>query len=162
MKWTEAFQDYLNRVIGVRVIPLAYIIRTNSDVPMPASPLAPNQPNSEAHGSVEYELVEWASHDHPLFTDDNSEGYFMLEEATRGTTYTALIKPFQCTKNWRGVYSALTSQYAGRDKWESKIHRQDDLLHNLLWKRQSNFPLEGFVAQHWNTFLSMQQCAKHV
>ena len=26
MKWTEAFQDFLNRVIGARMIPLAYVI----------------------------------------------------------------------------------------------------------------------------------------
>ena len=76
--------------------------------------------------------------------------------------YTALIKPFQHAKNRRGAYAALTSQYAGRDKWESEIHRQDDLLHNQVWKGQSNFPLEGFVAQHLNAFVSMQQCAEHV
>ena len=26
IKWTEAFQDFLHRVIGVRTIPLAYVI----------------------------------------------------------------------------------------------------------------------------------------
>ena len=26
MKWTEAFEDFLNRVIGARMIPLAYVI----------------------------------------------------------------------------------------------------------------------------------------
>ena len=66
MKWTEAFQDYLHRVIGVRVILLAYIICADSGVPMLAPPLAPNQPHSEAHGSIEYKLVERASHEHPL------------------------------------------------------------------------------------------------
>ena len=109
MKWTKAFQDYLHRVIHVRVIPLAYIICADSDVPMPAPPLAPNQPHSEAHGSIEYKLVERASHEHPLFRDDNSEVYFKLEEATHGTTYAVSIKPFQCTKNGRGAYAALTS-----------------------------------------------------
>ena len=130
MKWTEAFQDYLHRVIGVRVIPLAHIICADSGVPMPAPPLAPNQPHYEAHGSIENELVERASHEHPLFRDDNSKVYFKLEEATHGTMYAASIKPFQRAKNGRGAYAALTSQYAGRDKWESEIRRQDDLLHN--------------------------------
>ena len=162
MKWTEAFQDNLHRVIGVRVIPLAYIIRADRGVPMPAPPLAPNQPHSEVHGSIENELVERASHEHPLFRDDNSEVYFKLEEATHRTTYAVSIKPFRRAKNGRGAYEALTSQYAGRDKWESEIHRQDNLLHNQVWKGQSNFPLEGFVAQHRNAFVSMQQCAEHV
>ena len=53
-------------------------------------------------------------------------------------------------------------QYAGKDKWESEIKQQDDLLHTRQWKGQSNFPLEGFITQHWNAFVSMQQCANHV
>ena len=115
-------------MIGVRVIPLVYIICTDSDVPMPVPPLAPNQPHSEVHGSIEYKQVERASHKHPLFRDDNSEVYFKLKEATCGTMYAASIKPFQCTENGRGAYAVLTSQYTGRDKWESEIRRQDDLL----------------------------------
>ena len=41
MKWTEAFQDYLHRTIGVRTIPLAYITRETVDVP--AMPLRKKQ-----------------------------------------------------------------------------------------------------------------------
>ena len=57
---------------------------------------------------------------------------------------------------------ALTNQYAGNDKWEAEICKQDDLLHTRVWKGQSNFPLEGFIAQHRNAFVSMQQCAEHI
>ena len=32
IKWTEAFLDLLNRVIGVRMIPLSYVIRMDSQV----------------------------------------------------------------------------------------------------------------------------------
>ena len=53
-------------------------------------------------------------------------------------------------------------QYVGKDKWESKIKWQDNLLHTQQWKGQSNFPLEGFIAQHWNVFVLMQQCTDHV
>jgi hypothetical protein len=56
----------------------------------------------------------------------------------------------------------IRSQYAGKDKWESEIKRQDDLIHNRQWKGQSNFTLEKFVAQHRNAYVSMQQCAEHV
>ena len=54
------------------------------------------------------------------------------------------------------------SQYAGQDKWEAEIKRQDNLLHTRAWKGQLTFPLEGFIAQHRNAFMSMQQCAEHV
>ena len=53
IKWTEAFQDHLHRVIGVRMIPLAYVTRQDEDVPAVAPPLMAGQPHSEVHGSIE-------------------------------------------------------------------------------------------------------------
>jgi hypothetical protein len=67
------------------------------------------------------ELIARASHGHPLFREDNSAMYYKIEEATRGTPYAASIKPFQRTKNGRGAWFALSSQYAGKDKWEAEI-----------------------------------------
>ena len=162
IKWTEAFQDHLHRVIGVRMIPLAYVIRKDEDVPAIAPPLMAGQPHSETHGSIEGEMIARASHTHAMFRDDNAAVYYALEEATHSTSYAASIKPFQRTKNGRGALQALTNQYAGNDKWEAEIRRQDDLLHTRVWKGQSNFPLEGFIAQHRNAFVSMQQCAEHI
>ena len=43
---------------------------------------------------------------------------------------------------------ALMNQYEGDDKWEAEIRKQDDLLHTCIWKNQSSFQLEGFIAQH--------------
>ena len=54
------------------------------------------------------------------------------------------------------------NQYAGKDKWEAEIKHHEQLMHTRLWKGQSNFTLERFIAQHWNTFVSMQVAAKHV
>ena len=66
IKWTEAFQDFLNRKIGNRYIPLAYIIRDEPNPPAAALPLAAGQPHSIEHGSVEAELIARASHTHAV------------------------------------------------------------------------------------------------
>ena len=162
IKWTEAFQDFLNRVIGARMIPLAYVIRIDPQVPGIAPPLAANQPHSTEHGSVEGELMTWAAYTHALFRDDNSVVYYHLEEAIRGISYAASIKPFQRGKDGRGAWKALTSQYAGKDKWEAEIECQEQLLHTRIWKGQSNFSLENFISQHRNAYVSMQASAEHV
>ena len=57
IKWTEAFQDFLHRVIGVRTIPLTYVIRTTVDVLAAMPALQSNQLDSDLHGPVEVELV---------------------------------------------------------------------------------------------------------
>ena len=134
IKWMEAFQDFLNRKIGNRNIPLAYIIHDEPKPPAAAPPLAVGQPHSIEHGSVEAELIARASHTHALFHDDNSDLYFLLEEVTRGTLNAASLKPFQQTKDGNGAWKALTSQYAGKDKWEAKIKKQEQLLHSCVWK----------------------------
>ena len=136
IKWTEAFQDFLHRVIGARMIPLAYVVRIDPQFSGLAPTLAPNQPHSAEHGSVEGELIPRASHTHALFRDDNSVVYYPLEEATRGSPYAASIKPFQKVKDGRGAWKALTSQYAGKDKWEAEIKHQERLLQSRIWKGQ--------------------------
>jgi hypothetical protein len=161
IKWTEAFRDYLHRIIGVRIIPLAYVIRP--DAPVPAiGPQAVGTPHSTEHGAIETELIARASHGHALFREDNSAVYYKLEEATRATAYAASIKPYQRTKNGRDAWLALSSQYAGNDKWEAEIKRHEQLLHTREWKGQSNFTLERFIQQHRNAFVSMQAAAEHV
>ena len=114
------------------------------------------------HGSVEDELIARASHEHAKFKDDKAKVHYYLEEATRSTSYAASIKPFQRGKDGRGAWLALVGQYAGKGKWRTELKRQDDLIHTRVWRGQSNFSLEKFIAQHRNAFVSMQQCAEHV
>ena len=108
------------------------------------------------------DLVERASHTHGLFREDNASLYFKLEEATRGTTYAATINPYQRTKNGRQAFLALKSQYAGDDKWESILKKQDAILHSRRWKGQNNFSLERFCQIHRNAYVQMQSCTQHV
>jgi hypothetical protein len=161
IKWTEAFTDFLHRKSGVRMTPLAYVVCANI-VPPPPTALATNLPYSADHGSAEGEMIARASHNHPLFRDDNSAVYYLLQEATRSITYAPTIKPFQCAKNGKGAWNSLITQYAGDDKWQAELTKQDELLHNRQWRGQSTFSLEKFIAQHRNAYVTMRQSAEHV
>ena len=97
IKWTEAFQDHLHRVIGVTMIPLAYVTRKDEDVPAVAPPLQAGQPQSEVHGSIEGEMIVRASHTHAMFRDDNAAVYYALEQATRSTSYAASRQKYWST-----------------------------------------------------------------
>ena len=90
MKWSESFLDILHRCIGVRMIPLAYVVR-EVEVPPTITALAVGQPHSTAAGSIEQELITRGSHTHPLYRDDRATVYYKLEEATRGTSYASSI-----------------------------------------------------------------------
>ena len=78
MKWTEAFRDHLHRCVGVRMIPLAYIIQEDEAAPGPCMPLKTDQPFSEKHEWVEEEFVHRTSHGHGLYKAYNASVYFKL------------------------------------------------------------------------------------
>ena len=67
MKWSEAFADFLCRVVGIGMILLAYVVRENVASTRSLPPLAQDSPHSLDHGSIEEEMVEFASHYHWLF-----------------------------------------------------------------------------------------------
>ena len=77
------------------MIPLAFVTRAVVEVLAAVPALENNRPHSEEHGSVENKLIARASHKHELFCEDNAKVYYHLEEASRGTSYAASIKPFQ-------------------------------------------------------------------
>ena len=129
VKWTEAFEDYLSRVVGVRTIPLACVIRADDAVPAAAPALEAGQPHSTEHGSIERELVARASHAHALHRDDDLTVHHATEEAARATQHAASIKPFKRGKDGRGAWMALRNQCAGRDEWEAETKKQENLLH---------------------------------
>ena len=162
LKWLPAFKDHLSRCIGVRDIPLSYVVRADVLVTAAAPALATDQPYSTLHGSVIGELVARASHAHAAYSDDNEEVYFMVEEATRGTQYAASIRPFSRAKNGREAVTAIEAQFAGVDKWTVVIGENEVLLHSRKWKGTGNFSLEHFIAQHRNAFVTITHAADHV
>jgi hypothetical protein len=97
-----------------------------------------------------------------LYRADNAAVYYKLEEATRGTSYAACIKPFQRTKNGCGAFDAIINQYAGDDKWESEIKAKEAILNGVKWKEQSNYSFEQHATQHRNSYVSLVACAENV
>ena len=162
LKWVPAFKDFLSCVVGVRCIPLSYVIRDDVAVPAAAPALLPNLPHSEEHGSVQGELVARASHDHALFRDDNQSVYHHIEAAMRGTQYAATVKRFQAAKNGRGAFLALSNQHAGADKWQEVIDNAKEAIQTTKWKGQNNFPLSKYVAIHRGEYQNMEDASAHV
>ena len=99
LKWLPAFEDHLSRCVGVRDIPLSYVIRPDAAVPAALLPLQQHQPHATDYGSIVNKLVARASHNHAAYVDDNEEVYFMVKEATRGTQYAATIRSYTRAKN---------------------------------------------------------------
>ena len=162
VRWTESFEDFLHRAIGSRHIALSYLIREDVTPVDPPPPLQENRSYSEEHGSVMEEMIAHATHDHTKYNDDNEKLYSYLEEATRATQYASSIRPFSRKKDGREAYLALKKQYAGKDKWQAEIKKQENFIHTRVWKGNSNLSLESFITQHRAAHVSLQRCAQAV
>ena len=75
------------------MIPLAYVVQDDEVTARTLSPLEPNSPHSVEHGSIEEEIIEFASHSHALFCNDSASVYYHLEKATHSTHCTLSTKP---------------------------------------------------------------------
>ena len=83
MKWSGSFTELLHRVVGIRMIPLAYVVMESVARVRPLPPLAQDIPHSENHGFIEEDLIEFATHAHWLFKNNSSSVCHHLEEAVR-------------------------------------------------------------------------------
>ena len=145
-EWDESFAEHLFRCVGKIEISLIYVIRPDAEVVGPAPDLLVNLTLSEAHGSVEGELIATASYAHSHFIDSKSEVHYDQEEETRHTQYTASISPSKRTMDDRGAFQALTTQYAGVDRWQVILKSSQHIMLNKIWKGQVGFPLEKIVS----------------
>ena len=78
--WTESFKDHLCRSIGVRMIPIVYVIR--SEIAPDVTKLGARA-NQKPHASktnlegqeiglIKKDLIKFAPHDHALYKEDSS------------------------------------------------------------------------------------------
>lgn len=161
IKWTESFEEFLHQTIGDNNAPMTYIVRADPNVGAPPA-LLNNKSYSEAHESVEGELIARTSHGTTKFKADNARLFKHIEEAVRETKYDSTIRPFSRKKDGRSAYLALKAQYVGNDKWLRELEKQESFIHNQTWSGDGSFSLESFIMQHRSANVSMTRCSDHV
>ena len=161
LKWIYVLLEVLGTIIGVRGIPLIYVLRADILV-APAMPLITDWPFSEIHSSIRAELIARASHDHPIFGDDSAKVFQFFEEATRLTSIAPTLAPFKRAKDERGAFNAVKAQHAGIDKRESVIKTAESFLKSSKFKGNNNYTLEKHCDGHRQNYISMQEASEHV
>lgn len=162
IKWAESFETLLRNTIGVRNIPLIYVIRKDVVPPAAAPPLLANQPFSDETGSVSEELVVRATHSHPKFKDDSTKVFQYLDEALQGSAYVGAISKFRKHGDGRGAYLAITSQYGGKDRWYLVKEKALSDLRDSTWNGTGTVTVSSFILKHRNAFTDLESCKDHV
>ena len=161
MNWQSSFDNYCSSVFGVRNIPLSYVIRPDDAVePEAEDPLLSGCLYGR-NGSLLDDLVERASHQHPLFKTDNQKVYKILSECTQGTQYASTVTTFSRNKNGRAAYQALVNSHLGDDKWDKKVEAIVNQIMNLKWNGRV-YPLEKFCNKHRTAHAFLDEAKEHV
>lgn len=162
IKWSESFETFLRNSIGVRNIPLIYVIRDVAVVPIVAPPLLLDKPFSAETGAVSEELISRADHNHPKYRDDSLKVLQFLDEALAGSAYVQAISKFRKSGDGRGAYLAIISQYGGTDKWHLLKEAANHVLREATWNGTGTITLSSFILRHRNAFVDLESCVGHV
>ena len=130
-KWIESFKLHMNTIVGVMNCPLVYVVQEKYDLAnVTRGNLMAGQPHSEENGSLEAELVQITSHNHPLFRNDNGGIYHKMERSLSGSNYSSTIVQFLKNREGDKAFNALVYQHAGKPVWEKRIKDAETYLMN--------------------------------
>jgi hypothetical protein len=160
IRWVPIFIDCLTRTYGVRG-PLAYVLREDEDVPDEGDDPLANNAHYGASGSLHDELIARLPHTGPVFKNDNTSVFLLIEKATRGTSVASTVGNFVRRKDGRGAFQALISNHAGDTKYRAILKKRMNLLQNIKWNGRA-YPLESHVSNHRQAVDEIQECSSHV
>ena len=148
MKLLELIREHLRGILGIRQIPLAYVVR-NTVNPDPIAVIRTDRPFSTIHGSFHDEMIARASHNHPNFVDDSAAVLDILVGCLSETEYLTSLKPFQKARDGRGALLALETQNLGDSKWDMLIKKAEQTVLNFPWNGKNNkYTLERHIVSH--------------
>jgi hypothetical protein len=167
MKWINLFEEHLSSILGVRKVPLQYVIR---DVVIP-NPIE-DEPLNEDDGSPPYatkydsfndELIHRTSHAHPGYKADNKHVFNLLNDGLAGSGYISSIQPFSRRKNGREAYQALVLHNMGSAKWDKVAEDADRRLTKVEWNGKSQrFTLQKHLTAHRNAHNDLVRASRFI
>ena len=159
--WLEKNLIQLDSFIGNRGIPLSYLIR-DEETPPAAPDLLKGKPYCEAHGSVEMVLIERATFDDPLYTQDDRMLFDKLAAAWSGTELdTCITAQMQRLKKGRALYLQSVKEFASKDKWMEIVTKCEDTLNNSKFHGTGNkYSMNMHISRHRVAFSKMEVAAR--
>ena len=159
--WLEKNLIQLDSMIGMRAIPLSYLIRDDVISPPPPA-LLEGKPYSAEHGSVEMVMIECATHNDPLFSQDDRMLFDKLATAWSGTELdTCITAQMQRSKKGRILYLQSVKEFANKAKWMEIVSKCEEILTTSKFLGTgTKYSMNMHISRHRNAFSRMQVASK--
>ena len=154
--------SHLRDRLGVRKIPLSYVIRENANpgnAPLPAI----DQPTSENYNSITEELIYYAPHHGDEYVEDNAKVFQILQDMVTGTSFESSVKSHQRRRDGRAAYFALCQHNLGSSKWDKILEDAETYVSKREWNgRNHRFSLKLHINKHREAYNDMVRASQHV
>jgi len=140
-KTMDAILEYLRTRLGERMIPLAYVVRENREVPASADDPSIN------YESVTDEMIGRASHgtpnaagvwvDDPVYTQNKERVWDIIAQITREHPCWTYVKPAQRTRDGRAAYFGLYNHYLGPNNVDNMASMAEKRLAAATYKGET-------------------------
>lgn len=148
-EFIESIENWIEEHHGVKDIPLAYVIREESEIP-------DNDPYPLGRDTYDEELIRRASHGGEVWAANNGKVWQMIRQVTHGTDAWAFVKGFARSQNGREAYFALKSHYMGADFVNKIKLNADAQLETLHWNGKArNFTWDKFISRLTSAFADL-------
>ena len=127
-----------------------------------ASDLLLGKPYSEEHGSVEMVLIERATHNDPLYTQDDRMLFDKLAAAWSGTELdTCITAQMQRSKKGRLLYQQSVREFANKAKWMEIVTKCEETLTTSKFHGNGNkYSMNMHISRHRVAFSRMEVASR--
>ena len=162
VKAMDLVPSHLRDRLGVRKVPLSYVIRdvvAPGDAPLPAA----RMPTAQNFNSISDELIHYTPHSGDEYAEDNAKVFQILQDMVAGTSYETSVKSYQRRRDGRGAYLALLQHNLGSSKWDKILEDAETYVSKREWNgRNQRFSLKSHINKHREAHNDMVHASQHV
>ena len=139
----ENMVEYFGTCLGVKGVPLAYIVRENVGVPADPDP-------KERYQSLTEELIMRAPHNDPMYESDNMAVWYLLVEICGDHACTTYIQPARAAKDGRRGFKLLHDHDLGPNNVQHMASQARNKLQNAVYNgEKARWNFEKFIRVHY-------------
>ena len=151
-KALDSFPTLLRDRLGIRYIPLSYVIRAD-DQRKPLSALAPGEIHGVETESIYDELINSSLLEGEEYLEDRAAVYNILSDMIAESTHTSSLKGFMRARDGRGAFQALVTHNLGQSQWDKIISRAESVMTQREWNgRNHRFTMNYHCTMHRDAY----------
>lgn len=162
-KTMEAIHEYLRSYLGDKKIPLAYVVRKDTDVPA-------TDPEG-GYASIQEEMIARAPHfsivagvrvPDPTYLINREKVWEIIACITREQTSWTYVKPAQRTRDGRMAYKNLYTHFLGPNNVDNMVTMAEQKLTSTVYNgAQRRWDFERYVNVHKSQHSIMEGLVEH-